>query len=361
MMIQRTTFEGKSQMSHKNRSADTNVPADKQVSTVDRRDFLRRVSMAAGGGLLGVFPGSRLSNLQAAKKEDQPVSQEAIPIIDTHQHLWDLSKLKLNWLEEAPTLNRNFLMADYLKATEGLNIVKTVYMEVDADPDDHKAEAEYVIDLCQRDDNPMAAAVISGRPNSREFKDYITPLAANQYIKGVRQILHVPAAERGLCLEPQFVRSIRLLGKLGLSYDLCMRPGEIVDGVKLIEKCPQTRFVIDHCGNMPVQSTDTALRKTWMKGMQAAASHENVVCKISGIIVTADKDNWKPADLAPNVNFCMETFGEDRAYFAGDWPVCTLTASYREWADALKWIVRDRSATFQRKLFHDNAAKFYEI
>jgi L-fuconolactonase len=65
--------------------------------------------------------------------------------------------------------------------------------------------------------------------------------------------------------------------------------------------------------------------------------------------------------LAPNVNFCIDTFGEDRVYFAGDWPVCTLRASYADWLSALKWIVRDRSAAFQRKLFHDNAAKFYGL
>ena len=29
--------------------------------------------------------------------------------------------------------------------------------------------------------------------------------------------------------------------------------------------------------------------------------------------------------------------------------------------EALGWIVRDRSEAFQRKLFHDNAVKFYEL
>jgi len=103
------------------------------------------------------------------------------------------------------------------------------------------------------------------------------------------------------------------------------------------------------------------LREAWMKGMREMAGRPNTICKISGIIVTADKQNWKPDDLAPNVNFCLETFGDDRVCFAGDWPVCTRTASYKQWVEALKWIVRDRPAEFQRKLFHDNAAKFYGL
>ncbi len=78
--------------------------------------------------------------------------------------------------------------------------------------------------------------------------------------------------------------------------------------------------------------------------------------------VEAARVREKPiSDLAENVNFCLETFGEGRAYFAGDWPVCTLRASLSEWIGALKTIVSDRSVEFQRKLFHDNAVKFYGL
>ena len=47
--------------------------------------------------------------------------------------------------------------------------------------------------------------------------------------------------------------------------------------------------------------------------------------------------------------------------FASDWPVCTRVASLRQWVTALEEVVRDRSATERRKLFHDNAVKFYGL
>jgi predicted TIM-barrel fold metal-dependent hydrolase len=47
--------------------------------------------------------------------------------------------------------------------------------------------------------------------------------------------------------------------------------------------------------------------------------------------------------------------------FGGDWPVCTLAATYRQWVEALRTIVRDRSERDQRKLFHDNAVAFYRL
>jgi predicted TIM-barrel fold metal-dependent hydrolase len=328
-----------------------------------RREFLTQSAALAGVGIASSLVSPHFATTQAAEKKGKSVKEDSIRIVDTHQHLWDIKLLKLPWLkgDAVQAINRSFVMSDYLKATRGLNVTKTVYMEVNVDPSHQVKEAEYVIDLCGRDDNPMDAAVIGGYPHAESFKDYVTKMARNKYIRGVRTVLHDPDRPAKLCLEPRFVENARLLGKLGLSFDLCMRPGEILDGARLAEKCPGTRFVVDHCGNMSVTSTDKKLRNKWKAGMKAAAAQENTVCKISGIVVTAEKGSWKPADLAPNINFCLETFGEDRCYFGGDWPVCTLKATYSQWVNALKTIVADRSLKFRQKLFYDNAVKFYGL
>jgi L-fuconolactonase len=47
--------------------------------------------------------------------------------------------------------------------------------------------------------------------------------------------------------------------------------------------------------------------------------------------------------------------------FGGDWPVCTLAATYKEWVDSLKQVVKSRSEEEQKKLFHDNAVRFYGL
>ena len=93
--------------------------------------------------------------------------------------------------------------------------------------------------------------------------------------------------------------------------------------------------------------------------MQELANCPNVVCKISGIVARAPTD-WTADHLAPIVNHCLDTFGPDRVMFGSDWPVCRLRASYRQWVDALWQIVATRSESDRRKLFHDNAVKFYD-
>ncbi len=326
-------------------------------SAVTRRQFLRNSGAALAAA--GIAGGSAL----CARERTLAVNAAAdLPIIDTHQHLWDLERLQLPWLQGAPeVLKRSYVTKDYLEATKGLNVVKTVYMEVNVADEQKSKEADHVIALCERDDDPMAAAVIGGLPHTQEFADYAKKYAKHKSIRGVRNVLHDADRPAEMCLQLTFVDNMKLLGDLGLSFDLCMRPGEISDGALLAAQCPGTRFIIDHCGNMPVVSNDDALRAKWQAGMQAAAQLDNVVCKISGIVVTAPKDDWTAETLAGNVNFCLDLFGEDRVFFGGDWPVCLLSASYAQWVAALKEIVKDRSPEFQKKLFHDNAARLYRV
>ena len=296
-----------------------------------------------------------------------------LPIIDAHQHLWDLSKFCLPWLKTAEPLQKDHLMSDYLAATDGLSVVKTVYMEVDVDPKQRLAEAAYVIELSLRDDNPMAGAVISGSPEAFDFKDYIDRFKGCTYIKGVRQVLHIPEKGPSACLDSAFIAGVQYLGRVGLSFDICLRPAELADGVKLAAQCPDTQFILDHCGNPdpnvingadpgPNDGSNPFWHEAdqWWQDLAALAEQPNVVCKISGIVARAS-EHWSAVDLAATINHCLDSFGPDRVIFGGDWPVCTLAATYREWATALREVIKDRSEEDQRKLLHDNAVRLYRL
>jgi L-fuconolactonase len=112
-----------------------------------------------------------------------PSSEAAQPemprIVDTHVHLWDLNRLRLPWIEKGTPLARSFVIKDYQTAIDGLNVVKGVYMEVDVDPRDHNAEADFVLDLCRQANTPLAAAVIGGRPADDDFAKYIQRFRGN--------------------------------------------------------------------------------------------------------------------------------------------------------------------------------------
>ncbi len=333
----------------------------KQTTKIRRRTFNTISGIAAASALTADLFETNPNVVMGAERGELPL------IIDTHQHLWDLEKFKLPWLDGAPeVLRQNYRTKEYLDATRGLN-VKAIYMEVDVDPSQHIAEAEHVAELCKSDDHPTIAAVVGGKPASLDFPNYVKRLTEHPQIKGVRQVLHVDATAQGFCLQKEFIRGVRLLGERGLSFDLCMRPTELKDGIKLVTSCPDTRFILDHCGNADPKAfrqktADTAWHDAvaWGRDIDRCAKQSNLICKISGIVARAPK-NWTADDLAPIVNHCLDAFGPDRVIFGGDWPVCLLGASLRRWIDALAEIISNRPADQQRKLWHDNAQRFYGV
>jgi L-fuconolactonase len=321
-----------------------------------RRGFLKTAAVAGAAVALRHRRGLSAPSPDEAEAIDSP------PIIDTHEHLWDLTRFNLPWLAKAPpVLNRSYLPADFRAATEGLNVVKSVYMEVDVHPAQQVQEAEFAIAQCKEPGTLLAGAVIGGYPQDPGFADYVKRFAGEKSVKGVRTVLHGDRPA-GLCLKPEFVESMKRLGDSGLSFDLCMRPGELLDGAKLAGQVPQTTFVLDHCGNIGLESKESAVRRVWCEGIKEAAARPNVVCKISGLIDKTAGKPWTAESLAPNVNFCLDAFGEDRVVFGGDWPVCLAGGgTYRAWVEALLTITRDRPAAFRRKLFSDNATRVYRL
>lgn len=290
-------------------------------------------------------------------------------IVDTHQHLWDLATQQLPWLGGAPEILRHsFRTEEYRAATVGLN-VRAIYMEVDVADAGLVAEAEFVLGLAAGGKTPTRAAVIGGRPDAPDFAAYLKRFRANPHFKGVRRVLHSPATPAGYCLQPAFVRGVQLLGEMGKSFDLCMRAPELMDAVKLTELCPNTRFILDHCGNpdlkcfrasRPGEERPRHTADFWMSAIAALAARPNVIGKISGIPASLPPGGGAE-DLAPVVNHCLDAFGPDRVVFGGDWPVCLLGATYQQWVTMLRQIIARRPAEQQRKLWSANALRHYAL
>lgn len=283
-----------------------------------------------------------------------------LPVIDTHQHLWDLRKIKLNWMKKGDSLENNFTPVEYAAAIEGLNVVKSVYMEVDVVKEMQQIEADYVVELCKSKSTTMVAAVVGGHPASDGFAKYVSQFKGSPYVKGIRQVIHADSTPAGYSLSSAFIKGVQLLGEIGLSFDICIRPGELPDAGKLIDHCPGTRFILDHCGNAQVHHSP-ADREKWKKDLADVAKRKNVVCKVSGFIASSEVGKWKQEDLVPVINHTIESFGWDRVMFGGDWPVVTKAATYKQWLTALRTAVKDRTEMEQKKLFHDNAVKQYGL
>lgn len=289
---------------------------------------------------------------------------KALPIIDTHQHLVDFQRFGSEW--SRPPVAGNFGIKEYKKATRGLNVVKAVYMEVAVPAHRRHEEALYAIELCKDPSAPTVAAVIKADLYDPGFSDYMSQFSGSPYIKGIRGSFR----SREDMLNDQVVKNVRVLGVMNMSLDISLSPAWLSGLLKLVEACPDTRFLINHCGNVDPRAFILPENlfgapdhdgREWATDMKALASHKNVVCKISGVVTRSPGYELNQDNLGPAINQCLDIFGPDRVMFAADWPWCLKTMDIRNWVDILKKVVAGRSDEDQRKLFYDNAARFYNI
>jgi len=277
-------------------------------------------------------------------------------IIDTHQHLWDPDTFRYSWLQSVPSLNRPFRMPDYLEATQGLSVVKSVHLEADVDEPFMLDETRHLLALADQPDNPLAGIVACGRPEKDGFRFHLDKIAGHPKLKGIRRVLHTQPDDVGQ--GKAFVQNIGSLADYGLSFDLCVLARQLPIAINLASTCPEVTFILDHCG---VPQVKERIIDPWRSHIAEIAKLPNVYCKISGLVAYADPARWTEDDLRPYVEHVTSCFGWDRVLFGSDWPVCTLSASYRQWVEALLSITRNAGAANQRKLFHDNAIQAYRL
>lgn len=272
-------------------------------------------------------------------------------IIDTHLHLVYQDRFSYPWLGSAPALDKSWTAEAYFAEGESLGIEAALHMEVDVAEKDMQAETAFMLGLHPR----VIGAIAAGRPESEEFPAYLDRIMALRGVKGLRRILHTSPDE--LSGSETFASNIRRLGQAGLPFDLCVLARQLPVGAALVARCPDTLFVLDHCG---VPDVAGKALDPWRADIKALAAMPNVVAKVSGIVAYARPD-WTVDDLKPFAEHVIESFGWDRVVWGSDHPVCTLTADLTRWVAAIRQIVSGASEDEQARLFHRNAERVYGL
>jgi L-fuconolactonase len=95
--------------------------------------------------------------------------------------------------------------------------------------------------------------------------------------------------------------------------------------------------------------------------MRVLSKYKNVSCKISGMVTEAEWNQWTSDEFEPYIDSVTDAFGVDRVMFGSDWPVCLLSASYKEVYHIVKDHFSGYSETEQEQIFGGNAIKFYKL
>jgi L-fuconolactonase len=125
-----------------------------------------------------------------------------------------------------------------------------------------------------------------------------------------------------------------------------------------VRALPELRFVADHLSKPPIASGEL---EPWATHMRALAEHDNVACKLSGMVTEADWAAWSVADLRPYAETVLGAFGPDRVMFGSDWPVCLLAASYDAVTGAAEELTASLGAAERAAVFGGTARRIYGL
>ena len=273
-------------------------------------------------------------------------------IIDTHLHVVDRRRFSYPWLGTIPALDREWPIDLYRGEAAAAGIDASIHVEVDVSESDQAAETTWASGLAPS----VVAVVAAARPDSREFPRALERLAQNPAVRGLRRILHTSPDDVGQA--PLFQENLRRLPAYGLSFDLCVLARQLPVAATIARSCPDTSFVLDHCG---VPDVRARALDPWRADLSALAALPNVACKISGLVAYAEPGTWSVDDLRPFVEHAIASFGWDRVVWGSDWPVCTLTGDLTRWVEATRLLMKGASVDEQAALWHRNAQRLYRL
>jgi L-fuconolactonase len=276
-------------------------------------------------------------------------------VVDAHVHFWDPSVLSYPWLEDVPALNGPRLPPDFRAAHVDVPVVGIVVVEANPHPSRGIDEARWAARLARTE--PGIAAIVAFVDLLDAGRDARIDRVVE--VPGVRGVRHnIQGNAPGFCLQPGFVAGVREVGRRGLVFDLCATHDQLDEVVELVRRCPDTRFVLDHCGKPAVGA---GLLDPWRRHVRELAEAGAVWCKLSGLLTEAGPGGWRDEDLLPYAEHVAEWFGAERLFYGSDWPVLTLAERPSEWYPFTRRFTREWSAEQADRFFRGNAAHVYGI
>jgi L-fuconolactonase len=280
------------------------------------------------------------------------------PIIDAHVHLYDPTLIQFDWMAADPLLNKPHGFAEYDVLTKGVDVEGIVFVEVDAAADRHLDEARWVEENAGRDRRLLGIVGSIPLEKGAAVQPDLEAFAALPHARGVRRLIQPHLDEPGWALRRAFVDGVRRLSQYDMPFDLCLFHPQLKDATALVRACPDVRFALDHIAKPGIKA---GLFEPWASELATLAQEPNVTCKISGVATEADHQHWTAAQIAPYIRHAIDCFGFDRVMFGGDWPVSEHAIRYVQWVDIVDRVCADASDTELRKLYRDNATRFYRL
>ncbi|MDB5586694.1 MAG: amidohydrolase [Devosia sp.] len=287
------------------------------------------------------------------------------PIIDTHLHIFDHSRLTYSGFVGHPIFGRDHHIEDYAAALGRVDVDAMVFLECYADftpaGGQYLEEIAFVEEEAQRDQRLKAIVPMAPLEWGSRVEPMLEEMASKHpMVRGIRRIVEFDADPRALTLSRDFVEGVNLLEKFGYHFEINVNHTQMDIVREFVHRIPNVKLILDHCGKPGIEEGAIA---QYRDDVAELARHPNLWIKLSDLPVEADKKNWTETDLRPFIAATLESFGVERTIYGGDYPVCLQATTLPRWVEVLDRAFADLgvSEADTRKIYRDNANSFYRL
>lgn len=318
-----------------------------------------------------------------ARQVTEPILEPELPIIDAHFHMFDRPGFRYTADE---------LLADL---ASGHRIEATVHAEVQSGYRQHGPEAlrpvgetEFV--LGARNADERIATGIVGYADlmlGAQVEDVLLAHleAGGGRFKGIRYStaldpdpairVHHRTSAVAMRLQP-FHDGIRVVQRLGLSFDAFVFFHQLPDVEALARSHPGLNLVLQHCGGLLGYAQWAGRRDEvfdiWRTNLAAVARCPNVSIKLGGLLGRLaaydymNTERPEPSEalakvLRPYVLHCIELFGPERCMFESNYPVDAAVTGYAALWNTYKRITAELSPAEKLAAYGGTARRVYRL
>lgn len=280
-----------------------------------------------------------------------------MPVIDTHIHLFDPTRPGgIPWPEKTdPVLYKPALPSRYSALASPHHVVGAVAIECSS----WMVDNFWLQDTVEH--NPIMLGFIGDlEPGAPDFGVTLERLHRSPFFFGIRYG-NLWNRDLGASAEkPEFISGLKLLAQGGLVLESANPDAELIAAiVKVSDRVPDLRIVIDHLPRAPIPAGESA-RSAYEANLRELGQRPSVFVKGSEIVQRVDgKIRFDVEYYKAALDHLWDLFGEDRIFFGSDWPNSDSTANYDETFAVAKSYVATRSASSQQKYYWKNSRAVY--
>lgn len=272
--------------------------------------------------------------------------------LDAHQHFWSYEPSQYPWIQAGTPLAKDYLPADLADELQKCSLDGCVAVQARQSLE----ETQWLLELA--DAAPMIRGVVGWVDlRSEHVVEQLKSFSQHEKLVGVRHVVQ-DEPDDNFMLCHNFHRGIKCLADFDLTYDILIYPKQLPAALRLAEHFPDQPFVLDHLAKPLIKD---AVLEPWASEIRDLAAHPHVMCKISGMITEAKHHQWKPADFGPYLDVVLHAFGPDRLMFGSDWPVALMSGNYQQVYQLAHDYFKPLGAEVERKVFGENARRFYGL